>query len=80
MAKDVAKATLQTREVIVKIVAPSNMSGRLVAYLVTQCIEVGLADAADTADNPEIDNSDAHAASLMELESVVFKPQRKKKS
>ena len=80
MAKDVAKDTLQTREIVVRVVAPSHLSGRRVAGLVRQCIEVGLCDAADTVDNPEINNPDALAASLLELDRVDFKPQRKKKS
>lgn len=67
---------LKTVDLTVRVQVPKTMSARNAADLIADCIAIGMADAADTSEDPGLDNPAADEALSINVLSV--KPERKK--
>ena len=63
-------------EVVLTVEAPARMSQKRVAKLLKMCIDIGMNDAAETADDPGLDNGDADDALELEVTNVTCQPTR----
>ena len=61
----------QTVDVVLTVKAPANMPPERVAELLKMCIDIGLNDASETADDPEWESDDAKEALKLKVKKVT---------
>lgn len=70
MSKAVKMPRFNPVQVLVTVKAPKRLSPDEVAGLISQCIDIGMNDAAESSDDPGIDNPDADDCVSLIVKSV----------
>ena len=55
------------RQVTITVECPEEFTQEHVEHLIHECVKIGLADASDSAGDPDIDNPDADDAAQLEI-------------